>query len=611
MLGNDDKQPTLWDLTSLRQVGASQNDCVGVNNALAFSPDGTQLAIASSSKTVTLYDAGTGRPTGTALQHEGNATALAYSPYGNRLATISQTETPGDRRIRLWDTTTRTAVATVEVKNIRPSTMLDNFPPNEFIAFSSRGSFLAAAFGDDAVRLWDIGSGMLQTSLLHSSSDIDAMAFSPYGMHLAAGSDDGTSSLWRISSGSPTFISFPHVDTVVQTQFSPDGQIVATASLDTGDALWSTNTVIRLWNTPSGKSYGYGIPIRVDGQIGDFTFSPDGTRIATASLDSTARIFDTTTGSATTVPMQHSDRLIAVVFSRDGTRLATASRDATARLWESATGRPIGKRMPHNGPVNTLTFSPDGTRLVTGSADRTARLWSTLTGEPLGAEMKHDGPVAALTFSPDGTRMATAAGSVARLWDALTGAPIGSPMSHKEQVNSVTFSIDGNVVLTVEDGKQTRLWDGRTGAPVTSPVRYPDATAMAISRDLRYVATAAKSVVQIWDVDTGTPLSLPRSVPQDENQLGFSNDGKYLAITGYGAVEVLRLPDAWTEAKSSLLQQTCGFTLANKLSIFTNEELKFASELNPAYDADVCTSPTLVALVTRSLGFHWSSDSGK
>jgi WD40 repeat protein len=67
--------------------------------------------------------------------------------------------------------------------------------------------------------------------------------------------------------------------------------------------------------------------------------------------------------------------LWSAAFSPDGTRVATASDDATARLWDPATGEEIASFVGHRGPVTSAVYSPDGAHLLTGSADGTARLW--------------------------------------------------------------------------------------------------------------------------------------------------------------------------------------------------------------------------------------------
>jgi hypothetical protein len=73
--------------------------------------------------------------------------------------------------------------------------------------------------------------------------------------------------------------------------------------------------------------------------------------------------------------MRHEGEVNTAAFSPDGTRVLTASADRTARLWDAASGAPMGEPMRHGGRVNTAAFSPDGRRVLTASADGTARLW--------------------------------------------------------------------------------------------------------------------------------------------------------------------------------------------------------------------------------------------
>ncbi|HSH17600.1 MAG TPA: tetratricopeptide repeat protein, partial [Verrucomicrobiae bacterium] len=106
-------------------------------------------------------------------------------------------------------------------------------------------------------------------------------------------------------------------------------------------------------------------------------FSPDGTRIVTASADNTARIWDSATGRPLTEPIRHDDEVTSAVFSPDGRRVVTASVDRTARIWDAETGRPLTEPWQHEGPVLTAEFSPDGASVVTASTDGTARLWES------------------------------------------------------------------------------------------------------------------------------------------------------------------------------------------------------------------------------------------
>ncbi|HEX8204252.1 MAG TPA: hypothetical protein VF590_27490, partial [Isosphaeraceae bacterium] len=72
----------------------------------------------------------------------------------------------------------------------------------------------------------------------------------------------------------------------------------------------------------------------------------------------------------------HSGLVWSATFSPDGTRVATASGDGTGRVWDAATGKLIAALKGHTSDVAWAAFSPDGARVVTASRHKTARVWS-------------------------------------------------------------------------------------------------------------------------------------------------------------------------------------------------------------------------------------------
>jgi WD40 repeat protein len=255
-----------------------------------------------------------------------------------------------------------------------------------------------------------------------------------------------------------------HGEPVVAVAFSPDGTRIATASCD-----WLRSGSARVIDAATGAEIW-----RLDGYgaVGAVAFSPDGTRIATASGSyGGARVIDAATG-AEIWRLDHRDPVRAVAFSPDGTRIATASggrfegkRRGGARVIDAATGAQISQ-LDHDAPVNAVAFSPDGTRIATAS-DRQwggprgggARVIDAATGAEIW-HLDHDHNVYAVAFSPDGTRIATASSSSgvlggARVIDAATGAEI-LRVEHDAPVNAVAFSPDGTRIATATGDRKRR-----------------------------------------------------------------------------------------------------------------------------------------------------------
>jgi WD40 repeat protein len=86
-------------------------------------------------------------------------------------------------------------------------------------------------------------------------------------------------------------------------------------------------------------------------------------------------VWDAATGKPLTSRLEHQDKVWSAAFSPDGSRVVTASDDKTARVWDAATGNPLTTPLEHQDRVLRAAFSPDGTHVVTASLDKTARVW--------------------------------------------------------------------------------------------------------------------------------------------------------------------------------------------------------------------------------------------
>jgi WD40 repeat protein len=78
----------------------------------------------------------------------------------------------------------------------------------------------------------------------------------------------------------------------------------------------------------------------------------------------------------------HSSFVWAIAYSPEGTRIATGSWDTTIKLWDAANGREMMTLRGHERHIHDLVFSPSGAYLVSCSEDHTVRVWNAHPQEP-------------------------------------------------------------------------------------------------------------------------------------------------------------------------------------------------------------------------------------
>ncbi|MDM0002981.1 WD40 repeat domain-containing protein [Variovorax sp. J22P240] len=236
----------------------------------------------------------------------------------------------------------------------------------------------------------------------------------------------------------------------------------------------------------------------------------------------------------------HQGAVNSVAFSPDGTRVVSASDDRTLRLWNAATGGPIGEPLSADREgITCAAFSPDGTRIVSASYGGSLRLWDAVEGR-LVEELPsgHEGTVNSVAFSPDGTRIVSASNDrTLRLWDAATGRPVGAPLTgHEASVKSAAFSPDGKAIISVSSDGTARLWEYSAVPRVIRTMYLTDAQVGKSRQDVDLDESFAlanrprKQVAVDLQLEVG-PISAAFSPDSKTIVFGFSDNSVRLVDT--------------------------------------------------------------------------------
>ena len=467
----------------------------------------------------------------------GQITDIAYSPDGKLLAVGTSIGT------WLYDAHSGAEVALLTgYTNEDFGGFSGNVPHKSSLSFSPDGKMLASAYWDGKVRVWDVSTRKLISTI---KGYWRSALFSPDGKILSTGdilwdtdSFKQISSLGKRNSGGRAFT------------FSLDGTVLVTG----------VSPKISLWNLKTEQRETIDVGER--GFINSVVYSPDSTTLASCGMwDNTIRLWDPKTGEQKAILKGHTRVVNSVAYSSDGKTIASSCWDMI-RLWDAKTGQHKMTIPKPGAPFSKIVFTPDGTSLTSASADGKIQLWDPTTGQLKGILINGQSIFSMLPTS-DGKTLATGVYEDIILWDIETRQPKSILTGNTEFAEPVLISQDETTLTSISstvDQTKLLLWDVKTGKhQIIFIQKLKNVRARKLSPDGKTLAilTSDKNI-QLWDPDTGKQkTNLPKHTGTFST-MAFSPDGNHLVTrNNYGEID---LWDAATGQHKAVIMKQGGGT---------------------------------------------------
>ena len=261
-------------------------------------------------------------------------------------------------------------------------------------------------------------------------------------------------------------------------------------------------------------------------------YTPDGTKLVTASFDKTLRIWDLNSGTTLRTLTGHTGLVLCVAITKDGNRLASGSLDNTIKLWDVPISKPTATMQPHQGTAFVAT-NADGTQWLTGGGDKMLRIWNAADRQLAKEIGPLPHPVVRVAFRADKTQIgvADAAGFV-RLFNPTDGAPQGVFGAHSSEITGLAYAPNNTWIMTSGADGLVKRWPNVGQATKVAAGHEQPILTLRVNPNNSMVATgSADKTCRLWNNGDQKPVRNLDGHNGAVTSLSFQFDGGRI-VTG-------------------------------------------------------------------------------
>jgi transducin (beta)-like 1 len=245
------------------------------------------------------------------------------------------------------------------------------------IDWNSAGTYLATGTLDGVARIWDL-KGKCKFKLEEHLGAIFALKWSRNGDYLLSGSVDSSAIVWDATTG------------LMKQQFKYHSDAILDVDWKNADTFASCSSDRAIFVSQIGRSDHVCEFLAHEDEVNAIRWSPDGRILASCSDDKTAKLWTLDSTSPIHNLTDHKKEIYTIKWSPTGPGtknpnsnllLATASFDSTVKLWDVEQGKCVQTLSKHVDPVYSVAFSPCGQYIASGSIDRYIYIYSVKDGK--------------------------------------------------------------------------------------------------------------------------------------------------------------------------------------------------------------------------------------